>query len=194
MHPSFAENLDLQMDDVLVVPERAKPVQAGVPALCRTVAARLLGEDLEFKRYATCKPSPDGLADFVFADALDAQDPRKLFKRMRWGGLCLFASYHYKEVAHHAARFAQQGFAIERGPSYIRDGRWPIPWLNWKVHAFLARKIDLILPGETTNRFTYQVQLDRHNDPNDPIVVRKEVPSLESIVSRLSKKHPDYPT
>ena len=92
-----------------------------------------------------------------------------------------------------AERFKRYGFAIDRGPTFERRG-WAIPFISKKIHVFVARKVDLIAPGEITNRFTYDVQLVRHSDANDPIVVQKQVPTLESLTYRLSKKHPDYPT
>ena len=162
------------------------------PAMCRT-AAKLLRGNGEFERYKDAAPTRDGLVDFVFADAHDAHEPRKIFKKLRWGGLCLIASPHQREIAELAERFKRHGFAIEGGPTYTRQG-WGIPLVSRKVHAFVARKVDLIPPGEITNRFTYQVQLVRHTDPADPIVVLKEVPSLDAVTHRLSKKHPDYPT
>jgi hypothetical protein len=187
MHPTFAESIDLDLDDAMAArPVEQKPAWR-IPTLCQTVAASLLRDDAEFKRFACAKPSVDGLADFLFASSEESHEPKKLFKRLRWGGLCLVASRDQKEISELAQRFERYGFAIERGPTYVREGRWPIPIFNRKVHGFIARKIDLIAPGEITNRFTYHVQLARHDDPNDPIVVQKEVPSIEQVVHRLSK-------
>ena len=194
MHPTFAENLDLDLERPAATSAPA-PIEPGpMPAICEAVAAKLLRSDAEFKHFGHAKPSRDGLADFVCAGPEEAHDPKGMFKHLRWGGVCLFASPHQKEVAELAERYRHHGFAIERGPTYVRRGRWAIPIFSKKIHAFLARKVDLIPPGEITNRFTYQVQLVQHSDPREPIVVQKEVPSLESVVSRLSKKHPDYPS
>ncbi|HEX3359322.1 MAG TPA: hypothetical protein VHS31_20250 [Tepidisphaeraceae bacterium] len=191
--PILAESIDLDCMDATVTHAGDAQCPHSIAPLCQSVAAKLLRDDPEFKRFADAKPTRDGLHDFVFATPEQAREPKKIFKQLRWGGLCLLASRQEKEVASWAERFSRHGFAIERGPTYVREGRWPIPLLSKKIHAVVARKVDLISPGETTNRFTYQVQLERHSDPADPIVVRKEVPSLEVLVDRLSKKHPDYP-
>lgn len=193
MQPSIADSMEMDWPDAHDVPATAVRAESAAPALAQIAASKLLAGDPEFQRYALTTPTRDGLADFVFADSEQAHDPAKIFSRLRWGGLCLFASTQQKEVAEVARRFQNHGFAIDRGPTYVRHGRWPIPVLNRKVHALVARKIDLIQPGEITQRFTYHVQLARHSDPLEPIVVQKEVPSLESVVFRLSKKHPDHP-
>jgi hypothetical protein len=165
-----------------------------IPPLCRSVVWRLLRDHDEFRRYGLAPPSRDGLSDFLCLSPHEAHEPQDVFRRLRWGGLCLFASHRRKEVVALADRFAKHGFLIEHGPVYIRDGwSWPIPLLSRKVHAFLARKTQLIEPGEFTNRFTYSVQLARHSDSREPIIVQKEVPTKDEVIERLSKKHPDYP-
>ncbi|HEY7087759.1 MAG TPA: hypothetical protein VH518_06690, partial [Tepidisphaeraceae bacterium] len=141
--------------------------RARVPPLCRSVAWHLLREDPEFRRYATAPPSRDGLADFVCLTSDYTHDARHVFDRLRWGGVCLFASKKRKEVVELCHQYRQHGFVIEQGPTYARDGwcKWPIPLLSKKTHAFVARKTQLLHPGEVTNRFTYQVQLAHHSDP-----------------------------
>jgi serine/threonine protein kinase len=193
MQPTFAESIDMDWPDAQESEAPSALVPCESSALCQFVASKLLHDDAEFKKFAHAKPTRDGLADFLFANSDEAHDPAKLFKRLRWGGLCLFASKHHKQIIELSDQFAKHGFAIDRGPTYVRQGRWPIPILNRKIHALVARKVDLIPPGEITQRFTYQVQLAKHSDPNEPIVVQKEVPTLESVEYRLSKKHPDYP-
>jgi serine/threonine protein kinase len=192
MHPTFADSIDLEMNEKLAAHAPARQAKDAPPVMCQT-AAKLLRGNAEFERYKDAPPTRDGLVDFVFADSQIAHEPRKVFKKLRWGGLCLVASPHRREVVELAERFGRHGFGIERGPTYARQG-WGIPLFSKKVHAFVARKVDLIPPGELTNRFTYQVQLVRHTNPADPVVVLKEVPSVEEVTHRLSKKHPDYPT
>ncbi len=195
MHQTFvAPSIDLDLPDSAV--EVSEPCSGyNIPRLCRTVAWRLLRDDAEYKRYGQATPSRDGLADFLFATPDELHSAHHVFKRLRWGGMCLFASPRRKQVIELAEQYRQHGFLIEQGPTYVREGwnRWPMSMLAKKVHAFVARKIQLIPPGEITNRFTYQVQLAHHADPHEPIVVQKEVPSIESVIDRLSRKHPDYP-
>jgi serine/threonine protein kinase len=192
MQPTFAESIEMDWPDAQEAEASTALVPCEGSSLCQTVAAKLLHKDAEFKKFAHAKPTRDGLADFLFANSDEAHDPAKLFKRLRWGGLCLFADKRHKKILELSDQFSKHGFAIDRPPTYIRNGRWPIPFLNPKIHAFVARKVDLIPPGEITQRFTYQVQLAKHTDPNEPIVVQKDIPSPESVEYRLSKKHPDY--
>jgi serine/threonine protein kinase len=194
MHPGFAQSLDLEIDDAPAAQMAEGCGAEEVPALCQTAAAKLLRGNEEFERHLHAAPSRDGLVDFVYAGSETAHEPRRIFKQLRWGGLCLVASHQRKEMVELAARFERHGFAIDRGPTYVREGRWPIPLLSKKIHTFVARKIELIPPGDITNRFTYQVQLVRHSDPHDPVVVQKQVPGVDSVALRLSKKHPDYPS
>jgi hypothetical protein len=167
---------------------------ASIPPLCRSVAIRLLHDDPEFHRYAQAAPSSDGLSDFLFATPDEAHSPAEMFQRLRWGGMCLFASPHARQVNELSEEYRRHGFVIEHGPTYVREGwsRW-IPFCSRKVHGFVARKVQLLPPGETTNRFTYHVHLTHRSDRDDPIVVQKEVPTAESVAERLAKKHPDYP-
>ncbi|HMB95639.1 MAG TPA: hypothetical protein VKK61_06330, partial [Tepidisphaeraceae bacterium] len=150
-----------------------------MPPLCRRVAWKLLHDSDEYRRHSKNQSPRDGLADFLFFTPKDSHSPHHAFKHLRWGGQCLFASHHHKQVAELSERYRRHGFVIEQGPISVRDGRWPIPFLSRKVHSFLARKIDLLEPGETTNRFTYHVKLAHHSDPREPIIVQKEIPSRE---------------
>lgn len=178
-------------------PTSGQEPQAGcnVPLLCRNFAKQLLYGDSDYLRYAHSQPSKDGLADFLFATPDEKHSPEHVFKRLRWGGMVLFASTQWKQVAEVAQQYKKFGFLIEQGPASVYDGwcRWPIPLISKRIHGFVARKVQLLSPGETTNRFTYQVQLGHHTDPTEPLVVEKYVPTVESVVDRLAKKHPDYP-
>jgi hypothetical protein len=165
-----------------------------IPRLCQTVATGLLNDSDEYHRYATAALSRDGLADFLCLTPEEPHGAKEVFNRLRWGGQCLFASEKRKQVVTLCDRYRTHGFDIEQGPTYVKNGwRWPIPFLSRKVHAFVARKTQLIEPGQITNRFTYNVELKHHADPNEPIVVQKDIPSQEAVIDRLSKKHPDYP-
>lgn len=165
-----------------------------IPPLCRAMASQLLADDPEYQRHGRSQHPRKGLANFLHLTAEQPHLPNEVFEHLRWGGQVLFASPSSRYVFELAKRYEQHGFAIERGPTYVRDGcRWPIPFLSHKVHGFVARKMQLLPPGHITNRFTYQVQLERHNDPNEPIIVHKQIPTREAVIERLKKKHPDYP-
>ena len=161
------------------------------PALLRPVIDRVLRGRPEY-RLAMEQRWTRGLRDCLMATPTDEYRPEEIFRRLRWGGLFLFVSPHARQVAEVARRFGQAGFALERPPAFVREG-WPIPFFSRKTHYFLARKVLLIPPGQTTQRFTYHVELAPHHDPAEPLVVQKEVPSLESVVARLKPKFPEMP-
>jgi serine/threonine protein kinase len=58
------------------------------------------------------------------------------------------------------------------------------------VHYFVARKIDLTLPKEISERFTYHVYLSYDPARHQHVVV-KEIPSVERVSARLKAKFPD---
>jgi hypothetical protein len=174
----------------------AAPERTGathMPDLCRIFADQRLRNDPEFQFHSNLRPSRDGLMDFLSLSTSDPHAPADSFLRLRWGGLCLVASEHRRQIEELRDQYAKNGFLIEHEPQSVRHGRWRLPLISKKVHAFVARKSHLLPPGQITQRFTYQVQLATHGDPHERIVVHKQVPSLESVIRRLKQKHPDYP-
>jgi hypothetical protein len=165
------------------------------PTLCRSFAQSVLRDDPEYHRYANSRPSRDGLTDFLFVTPDDNHSAEHVFQRLRWGGMCLFASPKWKQVLALSEQYKNYGFILEQGPTSVYDGwcHWPIPLISHRVHGFVARKVQLLPPGETTPRFTYNVQLGHHCDVNEPIVVEKHIPTVDQVIDRLAKKHPDYP-
>ena len=147
----------------------------------------------EYQRQQQSTQPAGSLADFWLATPRDAHEPADVFPKLRWGGVFVFASPHRREVERVVKQFMSNGFIVERGPEYLRRG-WPIPFFSAKTHYVILRKVELIQPGQTTERFTYQVQLARHPDPQQPYVVHKEVPSVESVVHRLQQKFPEAAT
>ena len=137
----------------------------------------------------------DGLRNFVFAadDGDGPTDPVAVFKGLRWGGQYGFASTSRGRVREVAAAFrATGGFDVETAEESFTYPRVWLPWFGRRVHYFVARKTQLILPGEFTDRFTYSVELARHSRPQDEAhVVVKRVPTVEQVVARLRSKFPD---
>jgi len=137
---------------------------------------------------------PGGLAELLVGDDSQLHSPAAIFEQLRWGGVFLYTCSHALQAQEMARRFAAHGFAIERGPGALReDGwlglRWPL--LSRKVHYVAARKMLLIPPGQTTDRFTYDVQLVRGPGRSHPLVVSKQVPTLDGLIGRLRAKFPD---
>jgi hypothetical protein len=132
-----------------------------------------------------------GLADLIVCDAGDVGEPGKLFDRLRWGGQTIVFCTSREEAAAHCERLMKCGFDVPHGPSQYRRGFLgiPIPFISKPIHYLVARKIELIQPGQTTDRFTYHVYLTRGSDGQ--YVVVKEVPTLEMVMNRLRNKWPD---
>lgn len=168
---------------------------APIPSLCKSAAPLLLGNQPEFKNYLNEKVPRGAVSDMLFVTPDQDHSAERVFAKLRWGGLCLFVTPNRKQAVEVAEKYQKYGLSIERGPVVVYDGwcKWPIPLISRRLHAFVARKTQLLPPGEVTHRFTYHVQLARHSDPNEPIVVHKQIPSVQDVIDRLSKKHPDYP-
>src|SRR5688500_4638044 len=139
---------------------------AGVPRLARTVMGRLAVKKNEYARWAAADASArkiGGPKDFVLATPEQGHDPHAVFNRLRWGGLFVYATPRAADAAAVARQYAEAGFAIEEGPAFVRRGLFglplPVPLLSTAVHYFVARKVQLLWPGEDTERFTYSVQL-----------------------------------
>jgi tRNA A-37 threonylcarbamoyl transferase component Bud32 len=169
------------------------PAALTLPPLVEPLFASLLERQPDYRRYFK-DGRPDGaLKDFIIATSSQPHRPADIAPRLRWGGLLFYSSRNPREAADLARQFECEGFSIEEGPCFVqrRFAGLVLPLLSRKHHYFLARKVQLLPPGQLTERFTYHVQLVPH--PGDPgeLVVQKEVPSFESVVWRLQKKFPD---
>ncbi len=134
------------------------------------------------------------LSDALLCTSGDSVSPMQLFNRLRWGGQAVFVSPDRDAAAQFSLQLAGKGFEITQKPAAIVRGPLglPIPFLSRKTHYFVARKVQLVVPGETTDRFTYHVHLECP-DPGGTYEVVKEVPSLEMVMARLRAKWPDLP-
>jgi len=133
-----------------------------------------------------------GLSDFVFATDRDEHEPSRVFPRIRWGGLFVFASNSLKITQDAANRFAHYGFLLEIPPSVIPTNWKFWPFLRNKIYYFTARKILHIPKGELTDRFTFEVELSVcHEKHNGKHVVTKRVPSVEWVMNRLRNRNLD---
>jgi tRNA A-37 threonylcarbamoyl transferase component Bud32 len=135
------------------------------------------------------------LTDYLFATTGDSTAPDEVFSALRWGGQFVFLSRNRKEVEETARRFRQTpAFIIEIPPMRVKRKLMGFVPAGTRYFYFSARKVMLIKPGESSDRFTYHVQLVRARDigmPGDGYVVMKQVPTLDRVVSRLKEKFPD---
>ena len=194
----------------------AAPVQAaGSPRPALPWREELFGQitgqafgddDPEFLRYGAPAPlaaaqAHGGPQDFIFAVEGEPHEPDDVFARLRWGGQFVYASRSRRRVAEMNERFGQRGFETMPRPGHVRRARsrfgfalpsWlPLPLLSSTSHYFVARKVNLVLPRQFSERFTYHVQLVPADRPARGYVVLKEVPSVAKVMSRLKAKFPD---
>ena len=182
---------------------RRKPVNAS--SIPMTDAAAFVKEkrfakDSEYLRADSVTHESDtngnrGLPYHVFLPADKRYGPEEAFSLIRWGGRVIVASENMTEVRESAARFVKhEGFVIDLPPTEIKKTLFGLPFIGKKYHYFVARRVHLLKPGESTDRFTYSVQLAGRRNGNDvEYVVVKQVPTVDRVISRLRQKFPDTP-
>lgn len=186
-------------------PPHGAPKPSRREQLLDTVIARSFTDDPEFDRYGragavpapgTTLPGEPALRDFIYAFESDPHEPDDVFARLRWGGQFVYASRHRRRVEEMNEAFGQRGFETMPRTGMIRQP-WlglRLPLLSQKVHYFIARKVNLVLPRQFSERFTYHVQLVPADRPARGYVVLKEVPSVARVMGRLQNKFPDAST
>lgn len=168
-------------------------------ALVKIISQKVLRRDPEWELFGrnNSENSTDRLKDFIFASAGHLPTPEEAFDELRWGGLFIYISTKMLETVDVARKFTQLGaFILEKHPTFVRRGLFGLPWspFSEKIHYFVARKVYLIKPGQSTDRFTYNVQLTKRKEFGDEYVVQKQVPSFDRVISRLREKFPDVDT
>jgi tRNA A-37 threonylcarbamoyl transferase component Bud32 len=169
--------------------------------LVSALAGHVFGGDAEFRRYGGDSASPDapggaaGPVYFIFAVEDDPHQPDDVFARLRWGGQFVYASRDRRRAVATADHFAQRGYEIVRGPTLFRRRLFGVlPGLGRRIHYFAARKTQLILPRQLTDRFSYHVHLipaAGRTAHADDWIVCKEIPTLERVAARLKARFPD---
>ena len=168
--------------------------------LFSTVSPVAVGADTDLARRPPIKAGKNGdLADSLFGTPGDPHRPDEIFPLLRWGGQFVFSSVDIKQTDLLAEQFASSGFVITQKPRSVT--RYPLgirlPFLGKKTHYFVARKTQLVPPGEMTDRFTYHVYLEEMRSAarpgEEPFGVVKEVPPVEHVMARLRHRWPDLP-
>jgi hypothetical protein len=133
------------------------------------------------------------LVDSIVCTPADTHSPDDLFRKLRWGGLIIFVTPDRGQAVRFGIQLTNFGFKITHKITQVVRGLFglPIPFLGRKLYFFVARKVDLLPPGQTTERFTYHVYLDRIADGS--WVVVKEVPTLDMVMARLRSKWTELP-
>jgi hypothetical protein len=130
------------------------------------------------------------LADALLCTPADNCDASKIFNRLRWGGQVVFAAPDRAAAVKFSLQLADWGFEITHKPAHVSRGWLGLPLLSRKTHYVVARKLELVPPGQSTERFTYHVYLKKPQAEGDYVVV-KEVPTQEMVMARLHSKWPD---
>ncbi|MGA2581762.1 MAG: hypothetical protein ABSG31_00680 [Tepidisphaeraceae bacterium] len=132
------------------------------------------------------------LSDARLATSADLPEPAKLFDRLRWGGQVVFVTPDRHEAVRFSSKLVDAGFEITQKPAHVSHKLWGlIPFFSARTHYFVARKVPLIPPGKTTDRFTFHVYLQRQADGNYAVI--KEVPTMDMVMARLRVKFPQMP-
>ncbi len=158
----------------------------------QTVHKRCTAKDPEFS-YALPEARDGeerGLVYSLFLPAEATVPPEDVFGNLRWGGRVFFASHDEQALRALAQRYRRwDGFVLDMDVQMLRGGLMGLPLpIGKKTFYFAARKIDLIRPGQSSDRFTYHVQLTRQGGQ---WVVVKRVPTLDRVMARLREKFPD---
>ena len=156
------------------------------------VIRHVLANDEEYQLFGNSLHPETGMADYRFATESDPHDSETVFWQTRWGGNFVFVSKSKKEVRETAKEFSNAGFLLERPIGSVKQPMRFLPFLGSKVHYFVARKMQLIPPGDITDRFTYMVELSADRK-NDQYVVTKRVPTDEWVINRLKRRWPELP-
>jgi hypothetical protein len=162
----------------------------------KLIQNKVFGRDAEYRGSLAhgMENTDRGLPYHLFLPAETALSPEDVFPNLRWGGRAIMVSPNELLVNEIAQRFTRwDGFILEGKTQSMRTPvlGMSIPGFGKPVYYLVARKVQLLKPGESTERFTYQVQLARKDMEQEKYVVMKQVPTVDRVVSRLRSKFPD---
>jgi hypothetical protein len=160
------------------------------------VVKRVAAIDSDLKQYPPVPLALSGeeLVDTLLCTTADRWSAPQLFDRLRWGGQLVFVCQNRADLDRVARQLGDVGFDLTQKPAHIAIG-WlglPVPFFSRTIHYLVARKVALIQPGQTTDRFTFHVYLARNKAGEYEVV--KEVPTLDMVMARLRTKWPDLST
>lgn len=162
--------------------------------LVRAVASQHHRRELTGRDIARSATQPERvLSDLLFAGPGEPRLPDEVFPKLRWGGTFVYVSPNEKRVYQLADRFdAKRGFVLEKPvtPLWANTFRLRLPGLAVRGYSFAARKVELLQPGDVTDRFTYHVRLEPDGGQPHGCAVVKRVPDMDDVVYRLERKYP----
>jgi tRNA A-37 threonylcarbamoyl transferase component Bud32 len=140
----------------------------------------------------------DEEVDVLFLTDKDPHAPADVFDRIRWGGQFVFVSRSRAAVEQMGETLrtwrlkeGERGAWVIEEPLRQEKYRIHLRLLGWRRPAYflVARKILLVPPGKSSDRFTYNVYLE-WNETERRYEVVKEVPTQERVLARLREKFP----
>lgn len=137
------------------------------------------------------------LTDYFFGTRAAACAPTDVFRFLRWGGDFYFTTHRLREAEQLRDAYAKRReFVTEKqidvftGPRYDRA----LLRMSRKYYCFRARKVEMTLRDEATDRHSYDVRLIKSQmDKAQGWVVHKQVPTVADAAERLWKRFPDLP-
>jgi hypothetical protein len=184
--------------------------------LVKLLTRRRFAADPEFVHACrtAAEVSPDVPVDFLFLTDGDARSPDEVFPRLRWGGQAILLSDDRPTITTAAEAFREWrgggGWTVEQPPAALKKLPGILRLFGMKTRAYylIVRKLALVPPGNTSERFTYNVNLARpQKSPPPPgtdleaiaaarsegggYEVVKQVPTTDRVLARLREKFPD---
>jgi hypothetical protein len=141
------------------------------------------------------------LVDVLLLNEKDPHLPEDTFDRLRWGGQIVLVSRDRKAIE--GAVRCYETWRRQESPDAAwevevplgAERRYGMGLLGWftSVYFMTARKVMLVPPGKSSDRFTYHVRLDRPvaGGSGGAYEVVKQVPSEARVLARLTEKFPE---
>jgi hypothetical protein len=180
------------------------PHHVSIPEIDLVIARRFAGHR-EYEHFThaigPASHSKEVPLDFLFLTDNQPHQPAETFDRLRWGGQVVIVSRSRRAIeaatkAYQTWRSEQSdhhAWRIEHSLATERKYLFNLRFLGWRapVYFMTARKIMLVPPGKSSDRFTYHVQLAKPEAGGSGFEVEKEIPTLERVLARLKEKFPD---
>ncbi len=116
------------------------------------IIRRAASADPEIKNYQPVDLSEKrkGLADLVYCIAEAAEEPGRVFDRLRWGGQAIVICPSHNEAVRLSEGFEKSGFDLTDRPSQLRRKFLgiPFPLFSKIIHYFIAQKLNSFHPAK----------------------------------------------
>lgn len=174
-----------------------RPSPAEIDRAIAVITRRTFTDPAELRRLERSNSRDGGTdaVDYHFVPPGSPNTPDETFDRVRWGGQVIAITHDREQITQVSRQYqARSGFQLEQGPRTIHTGPLGgrLPFMRHRWRYMIARKISLLAPGRTTDRFTFHVELMRQPGRRHYVVLKK-VPTYGSVMVRLKQRLPDTP-